>query len=98
MSNLFCSSFYSYCDLVHSFKEGVLSFEGFPGGLVVKNPPAKQEMQAWSLGQEDPLKNQMATASVFLPGKPYRGAWLFTVHGVAKSWTQLSNNNAKEYR
>ena len=30
--------------------------EGFPGGSVVKNPPAKQEMWVWSLGQEDPGK------------------------------------------
>ena len=28
---------------------------GFPGGSVVQNLPAKQEMQAQSLGQEDPL-------------------------------------------
>ena len=34
---------------------------GFLGGSQVKNPPAKQEMQVWSLGQEDPLKKEMAT-------------------------------------
>ena len=34
---------------------------GFPGGSVVKNPPSKQEMQVWSLGQEDPLEKEMAT-------------------------------------
>ena len=33
---------------------------GFPGGLVVKNPPAKQEMQIQSLDQEDPLEKEMA--------------------------------------
>ena len=27
----------------------------------VKNPPTKQETQVWSLGQEDPLKWEMAT-------------------------------------
>ena len=39
---------------------------GFPGGSVVKNPPAKQEMQktqVQSLGREDPLKEEMATHS-----------------------------------
>ena len=88
MSNLFCS-FYSYCDLVHSFKKGVLSFEGFPGGLVVKNPPAKQEMQAWSLGQEDPLEKEMAThSSIF--------AWRIpcteeAVHGITKSQAWLND-------
>ena len=34
---------------------------GFPGGSVVKNPPAKQEMQVRSLGQKDPLEKKMAT-------------------------------------
>ena len=29
---------------------------GFPGGSVVKNPPAKQKMQVLSLSQEDPLE------------------------------------------
>ena len=43
--------------------------EGFPGGPVVKNLPAKQEMQVQSLGQKDPLEKEMAPTSVFLPGK-----------------------------
>ena len=34
---------------------------GFPGGLVVKNPLAKQEMWVPSLGQKDPLEKKMAT-------------------------------------
>ena len=34
---------------------------GFPGGWVVKNLPAKQEMWALSLGWEDPLEKEMAT-------------------------------------
>ena len=36
---------------------------GFPGGSVVKNPPAMQGMRVWSLGQEDPLEKEMATHS-----------------------------------
>ena len=39
---------------------------GFPGGSVVRNPPAMQEMQetwAQSLGQEDPLEEGMTTHS-----------------------------------
>ena len=42
---------------------------GFPGGSVVKNPPAVQEMQdtqVSSLGWEDPLKEEMATHSSVL--------------------------------
>ena len=45
--------------------------DGFPGGLVVKNPLAKQEAQVWSLGWEDPLEKEMATHSRILPGKSH---------------------------
>ena len=33
---------------------------------MVKNPPAKQEMQVQSLGQEDALEKEMATQSSIL--------------------------------
>ena len=36
---------------------------GFPRGSVVKNPPAKQETQIWSLDLEDPLEQEMTTHS-----------------------------------
>ena len=45
---------------------------GFPGGSVIKNPPAMQEMQetqVQSLGQEDPLQKEMTTHSSSLAGK-----------------------------
>ena len=44
-----------------SKREGIYACVGFPGGSVVKNSPAKQEMQVQSLGQEDPLEKEMAT-------------------------------------
>ena len=34
---------------------------GLPGGSAVKNPPAMQETWVQSLGEEDPLKEGMAT-------------------------------------
>ena len=37
--------------------------------LAVKNPPAVQQMQVQSLGQEDPLKEEMATHSSILVWK-----------------------------
>ena len=37
--------------------------QGFPGGSVVKNAPAKQEMQVRFLGWEDSLEKEMATHS-----------------------------------
>ena len=39
---------------------------GFPGGSVVKNPPAKQEAWVQSLGPEDSLEEEMATQSSIL--------------------------------
>ena len=41
---------------------------GFPGGSVVKNLPAKQETRVQSLNLEDPLEKEIPTP-VFLPGK-----------------------------
>ena len=61
--------------------------------LLVKNLPAMQEMQVWSLGQEDPLKEEMATHSSTLVwdiqwtvesgGLPSKNqAWQPTIHSV----------------
>ena len=43
--------------------------QGFPGGSVVKTLPAKQETWVPSLGQEDPLVEEMATHSIILAWK-----------------------------
>ena len=43
--------------------------QGFPGNSEVKNLPPKQETQVQPLGQEDPLKKQMATHSSILAWK-----------------------------
>ena len=57
----------------------------FPGGSVVKNPPAKQETWVQYLGREDPLEKEMAPTLVFLPGKSQGQRSLgATVHGVTK--------------
>ena len=45
---------------------------GFPGSLVVKNPPTiheTRETQVQSLGWEDPLEGEMATHSSVLAWK-----------------------------
>ena len=59
----------------------------------VKNPPVMQETWVQSLGWEDPLEEGIATHSSILAWRISmgRGAWQPIVHGVAKSWTQLSN-------
>ena len=41
---------------------------GFPRGLVVKSPPAMRETRVQSLGQEDPLEEEMVTHSSIFAG------------------------------
>jgi len=52
----------------------LIHLKDFPGGSVVKNLPAMQEMQeTWvqSLGWEDPLEEEMAAHSNILAGKSH---------------------------
>ena len=67
-------------------------FKGFPGGAVVKNPPAK----AGDKGEADSIPGLGGSLGgenglpipACLPGKSHGGgAWLATVHGVAKEHT-----------
>ena len=51
---------------IHSRVDGT---EGFPGGLAVKNTPAVQETEFWSLIWKDPLEKEMATHSSNLAGE-----------------------------
>ena len=60
---------------------------------MVKHLPAVQETRVWSLGWEDPLEKEMATHASTLAWKI---PWTeepggLQVHGVAKSWTRLSD-------
>ena len=61
--------------------------------LTVKNPPTMQETWVWSLDREDPLEEEIVIYFSYfcLENSMDRGVWQATVHGVAKSWTQLSN-------
>ena len=60
---------------------------------MVKNPPTMLDTWVQSLGWDDSLEEDMATHSSILAWKiPMdRGAWWATVHGIAKSQTQLSD-------
>ena len=52
---------------------------------MVKNLPAMQETQIWSLGQEDTLQKGMAThSSILAQSSLDRGAWWAIGHGVTK--------------
>ena len=60
---------------------------------MVKNPPVMWETGVRSLGWEDSLEEGLATHSSILTWRIPMGreAWRVTVHGVAKSLTQVSN-------
>ena len=60
---------------------------------MVKHLSAMQETWVQSLGWEDALEG-MATHSSVLAWRirMNRGAWQATVHGVTKSWAQLSTH------
>ena len=60
---------------------------------MVKNMPATWETQVWSLSREDPPGegNNNPLQYSCLENPTARGAWRATVHGVAKSWTWLSD-------
>ena len=87
---------WSYCELLlELFGRELWAALGFPCGLVVKNLPGMQktqEIQVQSLGQEDPLQEDMATHSVFLPGESHgQGNLTGCRPWGRKSWTRLSN-------
>ena len=65
---------------------------------VVKNPPANAGDRVQSLGQERPLKKEMATHSEYscLGNPTDRRAWWATVHGVTKSRVPLSIHAGRE--
>ena len=94
-----CAALSPFQCLTEFFRETALFFPafiffgGFPDGSVVKNAPATQETEVWSLDWEDPLEKEMATHSSILsweiprteePGK-------LQSMGSQKSWTPLSN-------
>ena len=68
---------------------------GFPGGSVVKNPPvnagdARILGSVPGLGRSPGEGHGNPLQYSCLENPMNRGAWWATVHGVAKSWMQLS--------
>ena len=68
---------------------------GFPGGSVIKDPPANEETQVWSLGQEVPLEEVKATHSSILPWEIPWTEEPGELHsmGSQKSWTWLGKHS-----
>jgi len=63
--------------------ETEINLLGFPGGSVVKNPPARFNPAGRSPGEENGNPLQYSCL-----GNPVdRGAWRATDHEITKSWT-----------
>ena len=74
-----------------SFENIFVLILGFPGGSVVKNPPAVQETQeigVRSRGQEDPLEEGTATHSSILA---WRIPWTEEPGGLQSMGSQRSH-------
>jgi len=70
------------------------TYEGFPGGTVVKNLPANAgDSRDWGLipgSGRSPGRGNVNPLQYSCLGNPMnRGAWWAAVHGVAKSQTRL---------
>ena len=64
---------------------------GFPGGAVVKNPPANagdaRDVGSVPASERFPgVRNGNPLQYSYLDKSMDRGAWQATVHGVAKTW------------
>ena len=62
---------------------------GFPGGMMVKNPPLNAGVVGLipGLGRSTGEENATHSQYSYLENSTDRGAWQATVHGVAKSQT-----------
>ena len=71
----------------------IYMYLGFPLGTVVKESPCNEEDLVSIPGFRRYAQRDMTSLSSILAWRiPMdRGAWWTTVHGVGKSWTQLSN-------
>ena len=73
---------------------------GFLVAQIVKTLPEMQEIQVWSLGQEDPLEKGMRTHSSILAWRIPRtekpgGLQSAGLHRVRHDWSNLAHNTRK---
>ena len=75
------------------FKSHYVPRRGFPGGSMVKNPPANAGDASLipGLGSSPGVENSNPLLYSCLGNPMDRGAWRAIVQEVAKSWTQLSD-------
>ena len=77
----------------NSFQQVVDDMSGLPGGSVIKSPLAKQESWVESLGQEDPLEEEMATHASILAWKI---PWTEETGGLQSMWSQKSRSQLSD--
>ena len=92
----YCPWGHKESDTTEQLSDFTNTLQGFPGGTVVKNPPANagDARDAGSIpgsGRFPESGNGNLLQYSGLENHMDRGAWQATVHGVAKSRTQLSN-------
>ena len=70
---------------------------GFPGGSMVKNLPSNAGDVGLIPGSERSLREGNGNPPQYscLENSMDRGAWQATLHGVTKSWTQVTNTHIK---
>ena len=73
---------------------------GFPSGSAVKNLPAMQEPQVWSLGGEDSLGEEMATHSSILTWNIPRtkeSGGLQSMGSQSQTWLKRLSSNTNKF-
>ena len=89
--------FESHPSMVHWNWKKNKSVSCFPGGSVVKKPPAMQktqETQIWSLGREDPLEEAMESHSCILA---WRIPWTEEPGGLQSMESQRTGHNWSDW-
>ena len=86
---------------IYSIMDGLRDYHSksvrgaFPGGSVVKNPTAKQEMQVQTLGGKIPWRRKWQPIPVFLPGKSH-GQRSYSPWGCKRVRHNLVTNQQKQ--
>ena len=81
-----------YSTVYNNLPSTMLMCRGFPGGSVVRNPPAN-EVDTGSIPRSEASPGEGNGNPLQYPclEKPMnRGSWQATVHSVEKSWTQIA--------
>ena len=86
--------FLKICTRLHVWRLNLIDifYKGLPWGSAIKNPAATQETWVWSLSQEDPLEEGMATHSSILA---WRIPWT-EEHGGLPSLGSQSQKRLKQ--